>query len=251
MPKETKKFINPLLRPSQQEVEPKQEKSAPATIVQTNRPQSARQTEEQEEKSEQTPPDPPYQVAAEPEPQIASTNGNLTQSRTPKTAKHSTDPDLQSASGQENGVSTVERRSNSPQTYEPQPETLRAHPNQTLLRPETTSYDPHVSSSPEAEEIITEFKQNFGTQEISDVDVDVNESDDDSYEPETDFGVTTTKARRKKGEQAFERTHVRFTVWVDKSLKQSFEDIASQREKPKTTLLNEAIADLVRKYEAL
>jgi len=76
---------------------------------------------------------------------------------------------------------------------------------------------------------------------------------DDAFfeeEPETDFTVTTKKARRKRGEQAFEKTHIRFTVWVDKNLKQSFEDIASKRDKTKTTLLNEAIADLVRKYEA-
>lgn len=250
MPKETKKFINPLLRPSQQEVEPKQEKSTPITTVQSNRSESARQTGEQEEKSEQTSPDPPRQVAAEPELQVASTNGDVTQPRTPKITKHNIDPNHQSANRQESSITTLERGSDSAQTYEPQPETLRAHPNQTLLRPETPSYDPHVSAPPEAEEIVTEFKQNLGIQEIPDVDEDINESDDDAYEPETDFSVTTTKARRKRGDQAFERTHVRFTVWVDKSLKQSFEDIASQRDKPKTTLLNEAIADLVRKYEA-
>jgi hypothetical protein len=253
VPKETKKFINPLLRPSQQEVEPKQEKapkqekSAPASPVQSNRSQSARQPGEQEEKSEPTP---PRQATAEPELQAASTNGDLTQPRTPKTTRHNIDPNQQSTSRQESGITTLERGGNSGQTYELQPETLRAHANQTLLRPETPSYDPRVSAPPEVEEIVTEFKQNLGTQGVPDVDEDINESDDDAYEPETDFGVTTTKARRKRGDQAFERTHVRFTVWVDKSLKQSFEDIASQRDKPKTTLLNEAIADLVRKYEA-
>ena len=251
MPKETKKFINPLLRPSQQEVEPKQEKppkqekSAPAAPVQTNNSQSAHQTGEQEEKSKQTPPDSPRQPAAELESHTNPTNGNLTQSRTSKTAKYSTDSDPQGINRLEHEVSAPEQSRNFTRAYEPQPETLRAHSNQTLIRPETPPYDPHVST--ETKDIDAETKENLETQEI----LDIDESDDDDYdEPEVDFSVTTSKAKRKRGEQAFERTHVRFTVWVDKSLKQSFEDIALQREKPKTTLLNEAIADLVRKYEA-
>jgi len=53
---------------------------------------------------------------------------------------------------------------------------------------------------------------------------------------------------RKRGTQAFEKTHQRFTGWMDKSLKQQFEKLADEQGVSKTSLLNEAIADLLRKY---
>ena len=53
---------------------------------------------------------------------------------------------------------------------------------------------------------------------------------------------------RKRGTQAFEKTYQRFTGWIDKSLKQQFEKLADEQGVSKTSLLNEAIADLLRKY---
>ena len=53
---------------------------------------------------------------------------------------------------------------------------------------------------------------------------------------------------RKRGNQAFEKTHQRFTGWIDKNLKQQFEKLAEEKGVSKTSLLNEAIADLLRKY---
>ena len=53
---------------------------------------------------------------------------------------------------------------------------------------------------------------------------------------------------RKRGNQAFEKTHQRFTGWVDKHLKQQFEKLAEEKGVSKTSLLNEAFADLLRKY---
>jgi hypothetical protein len=53
---------------------------------------------------------------------------------------------------------------------------------------------------------------------------------------------------RKRGNQAFEKTHQRFTGWIDKNLKQQFEKLAAEKGVSKTSLLNEAIADLLRKY---
>ncbi len=55
---------------------------------------------------------------------------------------------------------------------------------------------------------------------------------------------------RKRGAQAFERTHERITLWIDKHLKQRFEELADERGVAKATLLDEAITDLLRKYEA-
>jgi ribbon-helix-helix protein len=53
---------------------------------------------------------------------------------------------------------------------------------------------------------------------------------------------------RKRGNQAFEKTHTRFTSWVDKGLKQQFEKLAADTGVSKTSLVNEAIADVLRKY---
>jgi hypothetical protein len=53
--------------------------------------------------------------------------------------------------------------------------------------------------------------------------------------------------RRKRGEQAFEKTHERITLWIDKQLKAAFEQLANEEGTSKTMLLNEAIADLLKK----
>jgi hypothetical protein len=53
---------------------------------------------------------------------------------------------------------------------------------------------------------------------------------------------------RKRGNQAFEKVHQRFTGWIDKSLIQQFEKLAVEKGVSKTSLLNEAVADLLRKY---
>lgn len=56
--------------------------------------------------------------------------------------------------------------------------------------------------------------------------------------------------RRKRGAQAFERTHERITLWLDKGLKVRFEALAAAQDAAKSTLLDEAISDLLKKYEA-
>ena len=53
---------------------------------------------------------------------------------------------------------------------------------------------------------------------------------------------------RKRGNKAFEKTHQRFTGWMDKNLKQQFETLAEDKGVSKTSLLNEGVADLLRKY---
>jgi len=68
---------------------------------------------------------------------------------------------------------------------------------------------------------------------------------DDTQRPST---VNPFQPVRKRGTQAFEKTHQRFTGWIDKSLKQQFEKLADEQGVSKTSLLNEAIADLLRKY---
>jgi hypothetical protein len=55
-------------------------------------------------------------------------------------------------------------------------------------------------------------------------------------------------SRRRRGAHAFEKTHERITLWIDKRLKQAFEELAYEQEISKTALLNEAMADLLNKY---
>ncbi len=54
---------------------------------------------------------------------------------------------------------------------------------------------------------------------------------------------------RKRGAQAFEKTHERITLWIDSNLKQRFEALANEQGEAKSTLLDEAISDLLNKYE--
>jgi hypothetical protein len=53
---------------------------------------------------------------------------------------------------------------------------------------------------------------------------------------------------RKRGNKAFEKTHERFTGWMDKQLKKQLVKLAQDEGVSKTSLLNEAIADLVKKH---
>ena len=55
-------------------------------------------------------------------------------------------------------------------------------------------------------------------------------------------------SHRKHGNKAFEKTHERFTGWMDKQLKKQFVKLAQEEGVSKTSLLNEAIADLLRKH---
>lgn len=69
-----------------------------------------------------------------------------------------------------------------------------------------------------------------------------------STESQTYTSTLPPVAHRKRGAQAFEKTHERITIWIDKGLKQRFEALADEQGQAKTTLLNEAIADLLKKH---
>ncbi len=66
---------------------------------------------------------------------------------------------------------------------------------------------------------------------------------------ETYTSTYTDTQRRKRGTQAFEKTHERITLWIDKSLKQQLDVLSSDEGIAKSTLLNEAIADLLKKFD--
>jgi hypothetical protein len=72
--------------------------------------------------------------------------------------------------------------------------------------------------------------------------------------PQKDANVDTappdksSPSPRKHGNKAFEQRHERFTAWIDKQLKRQLDHLARTKEVSKTSLFNEAIADLIRKY---
>ncbi len=79
-------------------------------------------------------------------------------------------------------------------------------------------------------------------------------STDTSTEPSTlPSTVTSTSqpsAKRHRGDLAFEKTHERVTLWLDKGLKRRFEALAVREGASKSTLLDEAVRDLLHKYDA-
>jgi hypothetical protein len=66
-----------------------------------------------------------------------------------------------------------------------------------------------------------------------------------STEPTT---YTSTYEPRKRGKEAFERTHQRITLWADKQLYRQFKAVAKRHDLAQSTLLDEAIRDLLAKY---
>ena len=71
-----------------------------------------------------------------------------------------------------------------------------------------------------------------------------------STSPSTFTSTLPQVKHRKRGAQAFERTHERVTYWLESRLKQRFEALADEQGVAKSTLLDEAIEDVLNKYQA-
>lgn len=54
---------------------------------------------------------------------------------------------------------------------------------------------------------------------------------------------------RKRGKEAFEQTHKRVTYWMEKRLNRRFEKCARDHNLAYSTLLEEAVKDVLKKYE--
>lgn len=68
-------------------------------------------------------------------------------------------------------------------------------------------------------------------------------------EPSTELDTfTSTYTPRKRGKEAFERTHQRVTLWADKQLYRRFKLVAKRHDQAQSTLLDEAIRDVLAKY---
>ena len=87
------------------------------------------------------------------------------------------------------------------------------------------------------------------TEESTETSTDTETTTETPTLPNTYTSTLSQVQHRKRGAQAFEKTHERITLWIDKQLKERFEVLADEQGISKTQLLNEAIADLLKKHE--
>jgi hypothetical protein len=87
-------------------------------------------------------------------------------------------------------------------------------------------------------------KRNASVRREADAEPVLEQDDPDNV----DTPATQGGNRRRRREQTFEDTHERATLWIDRRLKQAFDELAYSSELSKTALLNEAVADLLKKY---
>jgi hypothetical protein len=64
------------------------------------------------------------------------------------------------------------------------------------------------------------------------------------------YTSTQSQTRRHRGDLAFEKTHERVTLWLEKSYKRRLAALAEKEGVAKSTLLDEAMRDLIEKYNA-
>jgi len=91
------------------------------------------------------------------------------------------------------------------------------------------------------------------TDVAKDVDVAVSGNRDFAHAGSSSVEATDRSSMRmarlaRAQAKSFEETHERLTIWVNTELKRDFEALAKAERVSKTSLLNEAFTDLLRKY---
>ncbi|GHO98072.1 hypothetical protein KSF_081200 [Reticulibacter mediterranei] len=295
MPKETKRFINPLLRPSSNvEVEEtksepvqKQSESQVASTKATTDTSTATSAEVSVPPIREAVPLPPTTPKAapvlpeaqvlEPEPQTsrhsAYPSTETSTYRTEKAGQRKSQVNEPSAEIQEisdigeredatmySPPTSVEYANNTVPGSEPgfsaghsptfpSSATVVPSPVSSISPLHTASYSDERVPSQASEEttFVSPLPQTstytYGEQKRSSIQQGYDELVEQEY-------YTPPPVRRRRGAQSFEKTHERITVWVDKRLKQAFEELAYTEETSKTALLNEALADLLRKHSS-
>jgi hypothetical protein len=235
VPKENKKFINPLLRPSQ-DVAPTQETPVPEAVRSLPAAKKALV--------------PSTDAAIDNPARIEETTkvADLTDSQTSTYPSMPTDISRRGELARE-ARSLAQRQvvSTETSTYTPRPEIPTSEgatgPQQVQTPSETYTYVPaRTYTSPETRSV--------APIQPSTSPVSLEGSAFPADSAENAYYTEPPVVRRRRGSQAFEKTHERITLWIDKRLKQAFEELAYQQELSKTSLLNEAVADLLRKYES-
>jgi hypothetical protein len=207
VPKESRKFINPLLRPSTTaETPPASPKKEKAASRRTGTPSKPAQQE----------------VVQDETPQITETQEEAVMQP------------IDEILAEEAGSSFAPEE--------------QSRERKMLVREAAPSYAPEFPETHTEEAVeIPSVSDEALSHETTPVDASVDSQEEPVQEDEV---RRKPGLRRKRGGQSFEKTHERITLWIDKGLKYAFDDLAHKLEIPKTTLLNEAISDLLKKYES-
>ncbi len=64
----------------------------------------------------------------------------------------------------------------------------------------------------------------------------------------TDDEEDATVERRKRGKQAFDKIHMRWTLWINKKLKKRIDQLAKEKDLSLVAIAEEAFTDLLKKY---
>ena len=233
MPKENKRFINPLLRPSQDTPQLEQEQppvtnsdvTSPATD--TAQANSVAQAQEQPARSRvnsirESETEPLRPTADVDTPSLLDADDRNVNASTGSPRTQGEQGAKKSPSVAANDTASPRNRSSAADTARPAASTSRS-----TARSSTSSASNGKNTAPASTTFETSYpRSNQG-----------------------EAGEDRAQNYRRRVEVRFENVHERLTVWIDRDLKRGLEDLASKHNVSKTTLINEAMADLLKKYE--
>jgi hypothetical protein len=265
VPKETKKFINPLLRPSQGNTEPRPASPSIEPAL-TDLPSLPIEIPGEAVPSDVDRREVPQGPEPEPEPEVTTEIAPAPVS----SISYSQEPVVGKSAARE--LREAARKS-SPRTVPasaPQPSVPESVPEQSVSDDDAPVYAPPEPVVTSARSVTTrsasearnsakptaESRSGVSTPTravpFSAKNVDRSGENISRRAVNTSSDALETEersiTRRRRHIQSFESTHERITLWIDSQLKQDFEDLALTRNTSKTAMLDEAIADLLHKY---
>jgi hypothetical protein len=262
VPKDTKRFINPLLRSSQENAPaPTLPKPDPAPQPQPIPVEEERQSEEVQDslalQSETSVDVAASNLSSEDvvQPQVTSKEAASKKRHSPSSsaASHSRREERAEEKTQEQQDQYAEMDSNRASETIPSLSSSPALPvpvtsDQTILSVESGSEVISLTDSQEVTQQRETTSSRRRRHSFSEAEVPNEAVVTDADPLVENLDQPRSIPHRRHGTQTFEATHERITLWIDRQLKQNFEALAYDRSLSKTKLLNEAIAELLKKY---
>jgi hypothetical protein len=224
VPKETKRFINPLLR-SSEDNEPRP--------VPRSQPQSESMSPVQEESIRLQSTDATSEDTLGVQTQISAETGDEASRGMSSSSKASREPSVRKARANAAPVAKQTPSSYGDNAVDDSSELLSM-----------------ASAALDDDESVIASRQDVPARSRNVARPPVKAAVEQKDQPDED-AVSSDEAsnlRRRRNVQLFESTHERITLWINCQLKDQFEDLAINHNISKTKLLNEAIADLLNKY---
>jgi hypothetical protein len=236
VPKDTKKFINPLLRPSQES----SPRIAPSTVP--------------ELESQNVPDEMATNASSSDTPLPSAIDGNATEVKTASNLGPQNAPELDTELENEQvpmptrkarvtSSTNANREGDDEQTEEASANIVSRAGSS--ARRSSSAAAINLDTVPRSTPTVSS-RQAKKTGEVEDA---LSSAFSGTKAQDKEEDPAKVGQRRRRGTQPFEMTHERITLWIDKQLKQDFEDLAYDRNLSKSALLNEAIGELLKKYE--